>query len=125
MQTGTEPLTQRYQPIITALITAVNAHNHVKSAFLFPLFNKLIRISHLRILKLVCRLLAGTYRRPCPRTTPRAKPTRPRTPTPPEEILPTSWMWLPRLLPAPVAPAAATFRADLQLLLSEPAMVPR
>jgi hypothetical protein len=115
MQTGTELLTQRYQPIITALIQAVNAHNRVMSAFLFPLFGKLIRISHLRVLALVSRLLAGTYRRPrqrtTPGTTPRTPPTKPRTPTPPDEIL-----------PAPVAPAAATFRADLQHVLSEPAM---
>jgi hypothetical protein len=126
MQTVTELLTQRYQPIITALIQAVNAHNRVMSAFLFPLFGKLIRISHLRVLALVSRLLAGTYRRPRQRTTPgitpRTPPTKPRTPTPPDEILPAAWMWLPRLLPARVAPAAATFRADLQHVLSEPAM---
>jgi hypothetical protein len=122
MQTGTQLFTQRYQPLITALITAVNAHNHVMSAFLGPLFSKLIRITHIPALKLLCRLRAGTYRRPHPRTAPRAKSTKPRTRTPPAEILPTSWMWLPRLLPAPVAPAAASFRAELQLLLSEPAM---
>src|SRR5271168_4144403 len=71
MNPETDELTRRYGRIITGLFQAISAHNHVLSAWLFPVINTLYRRTHMRVVKLLEKLRAGTYRQPRPRTTPR------------------------------------------------------
>src|ERR1019366_7002843 len=100
MQTERESLTHRYGQIITALIRAVGKHNRVLPLWLFPVFDKLIKTTHMRAIVLLSRLLAGTYRQPRKRTTPRSS-SPPKPPVfiapvfiPPGQRPTTGWMWL-------------------------------
>ena len=126
METNIEPLTRRYERIITALLLAMGAANRARyfPLWLTPLLDRLILKGHCRALNLLGKLAAGLYRQPHARTTPRKPPTLPATTTAPKNpLMPTAWKWFTRALPSPVCEAARACGAELQLLLSEPAMV--
>ena len=126
METNIELLTRRYERIITALLLAMGAANRARyfPLWLNPLLDRLILKGHCRALDLLGKLAAGLYRQPHARTTPRKPPTMPATTTAPKKPkLPTAWKWFTRALPSPVCEAARARGAELQLLLSEPAMV--
>ena len=125
METNIEPLTRRYERIITGLLAAIGAANRVFPLWLTPLLDRLVLKGHCRALNLLGKLAAGLYRQPRPRTTPRpsqatreSTPARSRAPR-----LPTLWKWLTRALPSPICEAARAYGAELQQFLSEPAMV--
>ena len=125
METNIEPLTRRYERIMTGLFTAITAHTRIFPLWLNPLYSRLILKGHCRALNLLGKLAAGLYRQPRPRTAPRpsqatpeATPARSRAPR-----LPTLWKWLTRALPSPICEAARASGAELQEFLSEPAMV--
>ena len=127
MNPETEALTLRYGRIINGLFQAISAHNHVLSAWLFPVINTLYRRTHMRVVKLLEKLRAGTYRQPRPRTTPRpppaTKPARAPGPVVPEgQPHPSTWRWLIRLLPPASAQAASAAATELAQLLEEPGM---
>ena len=126
METNIEPLTRRYERIMTGLFTAISGNKLVYPLWLIPLYDRLIIKGHCRALNLLGKLAAGLYRQPRPRTTPRrtqatpeSTPARPRT----APRLPAMWKWLTRALPSPVCEAARASGAELQQFLSEPAMV--
>ena len=125
MQTDIEPLTRRYERIITGLLSAIGANNRVFPLWLNPLLNRLILKGHCRALNLLGKLAAGLYCQPRTRTTPRKPPTepesKPATPAPKNPRMPTAWKWLTRALPSPICEAARACGAELQQLLSEPA----
>ena len=124
METNIEPLTRRYERIITGLLAAIGAANRVFPLWLTPLLDRLVLKGHCRALNLLGKLAAGLYRQPHARTTPRKPPTMPATTTAPKKPkLPTAWKWFTRALPSPVCEAARACGAELQQLLSEPAMV--
>ena len=125
METNIEPLTRRYERIITALLLAMGAANRARyfPLWLNPLLDRLILKGHCRAINLLGKLAAGLYRQPHARTTPPKPPTKPATPAPKKPKLPTAWKWFTRALPSPVCEAARACGAELQLLLSEPAMV--
>ena len=125
METNIEPLTRRYERIMTGLFTAITAHTRIFPLWLNPLYSGLILKGHCRALNLLGKLAAGLYRQPRPRTAPRpsqatpeATPARSRAPR-----LPTLWKWLTRALPSPICEAARAYGAELQQFLCEPAMV--
>ena len=126
MNPATEDLTRRYGRIITGLLDAITAHNRVLPAWLFPVLSKLILGTHIRVINLFAKLLAGVYRPHRPRTTPRAP--SPKSPPPPGPLVPegqphpTGWRWLIRLLPPGSSEAAKIAGAELAQLLAEPAM---
>src|SRR5450631_4172384 len=122
MQTEMESLTHRYQLIISAFLTGIAKHNHALPQWLANAFDKMFKSTHIRVINLFGKLMAGVYRLPRKRTTKR--PTTPKPPifTPPDQPKTTGWMWLARILPTQMAPAAATCREELQQLLSEPGM---
>ena len=126
MNPATEDLTRRYGRIITGLLDTITAHNRVLPAWLFPVLNKLFFATHIRVINLFAKLLAGVYRPHRPRATPRAPATR--SPPPPGPIVPegqpqpTGWRWLIRLLPPGSSEAAKIAGAELADLLAEPAM---
>ena len=128
METNIEPLTRRYERIIAPLFTALGAANLARYVplWLNPLLDRLIIKGHCRALGLLCKLAAGLYRQPRPRTTLRTPPARPdaqpATPAPRKPKLPTSWNWFTRALPLPVCAEVRACGAELQLLLCEPAM---
>jgi hypothetical protein len=128
MPTATETLTQRYDLIISAFLNGIATHRLVLPAWLATVFNRMFKSTHLKARALLQKLIAGTYRLPRARTTPRPpRPPAPPVDAPPAYVPPdpppiTGWMWLARILPTEMAPAAATCRAELQQLLSEPAM---
>ena len=124
METNIEPLTRRYERIIAPLFTAIGAANRFFPLWLAPLFDRLVLKGHCRALNLLGKLAAGLYRQPHARTTPRKPPTMPATTTAPKNpLMPTAWKWFTRALPSPVCEAARACGAELQQLLSEPAMV--
>ena len=125
METNIEPLTRRYERIITALLLAMGAANRARyfPLWLTPLFDRLVLKGYCRALGLLCKLAAGLYRAPHARTTPRKPATKPATPAPKKPKLSTAWKWFTRALPSPVCEAARACGAELQLLLCEPAMV--
>ena len=59
MQTERESLTHRYGQIITALIRAVGKHNRVLPLWLFPVFDKLIKTTHMRAIVLLSYIASG------------------------------------------------------------------
>ena len=126
MTPATEDLTRRYGRIITGLLDAITAHNRVLPAWLFPVLNKLFFATHIRVINLFAKLLAGVYRPHRPRTTPRAPSAK--SPPPPGPVVPegqpqpTGWRWLIRLLPPGSSEAAKVAGAELAQLLAEPAM---
>ena len=126
METNIEPLTRRYERIITALLLAMGAANRARyfPLWLTPLLDRLILKGHCRALNLLGKLAAGLYRQPHARPTPRKPHTMPATTTAPKRPkLPNVWKWFTRALPSPVCEAARACGAELQQLLSEPAMV--
>ena len=112
METNIEPLTRRYERIITALLLAMGAANRARyfPLWLTPLLDRLVLKGHCRALGVLCKLAAGLYRQPRTRTTPRTPPARPdaqpATQTPRKPKLPTAWKWFTRALPSPVCEAA-------------------
>ena len=126
MNPGTEDLTRRYGRIITGLLDAITAHNRVLPAWLFPVLNKLFFATHIRVINLFAKLLAGVYRPHRPRATPRApsakSPPKPGPIVPEGQPHPTGWRWLIRLLPPGSSEAAKVAGAELADLLAEPAM---
>ena len=79
METDIEPLTRRYERIMTGLFTAITAHTRIFPLWLNPLYSRLILKGHCRALNLLGKLAAGLYRQPRPRTAP---PPTPALPTP-------------------------------------------
>ena len=123
METNIEPLTRRYERIITGLLAAIGAANRFFPLWLAPLFDRLVLKGHCRALNLLGKLAAGLYRQPRPHTAPRKSPAKPATPAPKNPLMPTAWKWFTRALPSPVCEAARACGAELQQLLCEPAMV--
>ena len=126
MQTEMELLTLRYTSLFSAFLKGIAPHTRALPAWLDALFGTAITRPYIRALKLLSKLKAGIYRLPRKRTSKRTS-KRASTPKPPVFIPPdrpktSRWMWLARILPTVMAPAAATYRAELQQLLSEPAM---
>ena len=124
MQSDIETLTHSLGRIITALLHAMGAHNRIFPLWINPLLNRLIIRGHCRALTLLGKLAAGLYRQPRLRTTPRPPRTKPATPTPAprKPPMPIAWKWLTRALPAPIWQAARACGAELQQVLSEPAI---
>ena len=138
METEASTLTRRYSTIVGAFLSGIRLQRHVLPNWLAAEFDKLYKRTYLKALVLFSRLLAGTYVLPRKRTTPRApQPAKPPVFTPPvvtrpvftppgfappDQLKTTGWMWFARLLPTPITPYAATCRAELQQLLSEPGM---
>ena len=95
-------------------------------------FGSAITKPYIRALMLLSRLRPALPR--CPGNAPASahQPNPPPRPTPPVftppgfappgQLKTSRWMWFARILPTLIAPNAATCRAELQQLLSEPAM---
>ena len=126
MQTEMELLTLRYTSLFGAFTRAIGPHSLALPVWLNALFDATITKPYIRGLKLLSKLRQGLYRLPRKRTSKRTtkRATTPKPPVfiPPDRPKTSRWMWLARILPTVMAPAAATYRAELQQLLSEPAM---
>ena len=127
MQTEMEYLTHRYTSLFSAFLKGIGPHSLALPVWLNALFDATITKPYIRGLKLLSKLRQGLYRLPRKRTSKRTtkRATTPKPPIfiPPDRPKTSRWMWLARILPTVMAPAAATYRAELQQLLSEPAMV--
>src|SRR5450631_3795298 len=121
MQTEMELLTHRYTSLFGAFRKGIAPHTHAIPGWLNDLFGKAVTKPYIRALNLLCKLMAGIYRLPRKRTAARPYISKPPVFTPPDQPKTTRWMWLARILPTAMAPAAAAYRAELQQLLSEPA----
>src|SRR5450755_932868 len=121
MQTQTDHLPRRYERIMTGLLSAIWANKLVFPLWLTPLFDRLVLRGHCRAIDLLCRLFAGLYRPPHPRTAPRPAPdaAKPAAARPRGLRLPTTWKWLARALPSPMWEAARACAVELQQFLSE------
>ena len=126
MQTEMEHLSLRYTSLFSAFIGEFAKHALVLPVWLNALFGAAITKPYIRALKLLSKLKAGIYRLPRKRTSKRTskRATTPKPPifVPPDRPKTSRWMWLARILPTVIAPAAATYRVELQQLLSEPAI---
>ena len=122
MQTEMEHLSLRYTSLFSAFIGEFAKHALVLPVWLNALFGAAITKPYIRALKLLSKLKAGIYRLPRKRTSKRASTPKPPVFIPPDRPKTSRWMWLARILPTVIAPATATYRAELQQLLSEPAM---
>ena len=126
MQTEMELLTHRYTSLFSAFLKGIGPHSLALPVWLNALFDATITKPYIRGLKLLSKLRQGLYglprKRTSKRTTKRATTPKPPVFIPPDRPKTSRWMWLARILPTVMAPAAATYRAELQQLLSEPAM---
>ena len=117
-----EHLSLRYTSLFGAFTRAIGPHSLALPVWLNALFDATITKPYIRGLKLLSKLRQGLYGLPRKRTSKRASTPKPPIFVPPDRPKTSRWMWLARILPTVMAPAAATYRAELQQLLSEPAM---